>query len=170
MEVDSDNCIISELNVASKEIVKRIVDIWEEVIDWHSKFDEDFELDKEGRSNFAFMISKAIHDPSQVVYIAHINEEIVGFLFGYVKTHSGFFRKRTIAHVSDIAIDPSFRGSGVGTALMERFEKEFAKANEAEELSLYVHSQNEKGVNFYKKLGFKVKLLSMRKKVSLREN
>ena len=165
MEDNSKDFIISELNVASKEKVKRIVDIWEEVINWHSEFDDDFELEREGRSNFAFMISKAVHDSTQRVYIAQKKEKIIGFLFGYVKTHSGFFRKRIIAHISDIAVDSINRGTGVGTALMQKFEADFAKSNEAEEISLYVHSQNERGVSFYQRLGFKVKLLSMRKKI-----
>ena len=165
MEVDSKEIVISELNVASKEKVKRIVDIWEEVIIWHSEFDKDFCLDKEGRSNFAFMISKAVHDSSQIVYIAKKADTIIGFLFGYVKKHHGFFRKRIIAHISDIAVDLSHRNEGVGTALMQKFENDFAKTSNAEELSLYVHTKNEKGVEFYNKLGFNVKLLSMRKKI-----
>lgn len=165
MEIDSEEFIISELKIASNEAVRRIVDIWEEVINWHSSFDEDFELDQNGRSNFGFMISKAVHDSTQIVYIAKKNNEIVGFLFGYVKKHSGFFRKRTIAHVSDIAVIKSLRRSGIGSALMNKFENEFANANEADELSLYVHSLNSEGKEFYNKLGFDVKLLSMRKKI-----
>jgi len=64
MESDSEECTISELRIASKDTVKTIVDIWEEVINWHSGFDDDFTLDKDGRANFGFMISKAVHDPT----------------------------------------------------------------------------------------------------------
>ena len=165
MEIDSKEFIISKLKVSSKETIKTIVDIWEEVIDWHASFDKDFTLDKDGRANFGFMVSKAAHDPSQVVYLAKKDNVIIGFLFGYVKKHSGFFRKRTIAHISDIAVVKDLRRTGVGTSLMKKFENEFARANEADELSLYVHSRNEESVDFYNKLGFDVKLLSMRKKI-----
>ncbi|MCE7742055.1 MAG: GNAT family N-acetyltransferase [Candidatus Heimdallarchaeota archaeon] len=165
MVSDSEEFVITELKLASKEVVKTIVDIWEEVINWHSSFDSDFALDKDGRSNFGFMVSKAIHDPTQTVYIAKKDNEIIGFVFGYVKKHSGFFKNRIIAHISDIAVVKQYRRTGVGTALMQKFEKGFAKQNDANELSLYVHSQNKEGVDFYNKLGFDIKLLSMRKKL-----
>ena len=165
MVQESKEFTITELNIASKETVKSIVDIWEEVIDWHSTFDDDFTLDKNGKANFGFMISKAVHDPSQIVYVAKHRNVIIGFLYGYIKKHSGFFRTRNIAHISDIAIIKPWRRSGVGTALMDKFETHFARENEADELSLYVHSQNDEGINFYNKLGFGVKLLSMRKKL-----
>jgi len=154
-----------KLSKAKKEDVKDIVNIWVETIDWHSQIDEDFTLDKEGKMNFSFMVSKALHEPTQVVYVAKVEEEIIGFLFGYIKKHSGFFKKQDIAHISDIAVVESFRRQGIGTKLMEKFEKDFAKENQVDELSLYVHLLNESGVEFYDKLGYSVKLLSMRKKL-----
>jgi len=78
---------------------------------------------------------------------------------------TGFFKKRIIAHISDIAVIKSLRRTGVGTALMERFEKEFAQNNEANELSLYVHSVNQESIDFYNKLDYNIKLHSMRKKI-----
>ena len=48
---------------------------------------------------------------------------------------------------------------------MDKFEKDFARENQADELTLYVHLLNESGVKFYEKLGYSVKLLSMRKKL-----
>jgi len=150
---------------AEKEDIKDIVNIWTETIDWHSQFDEDFTLDKEGKTNFSFMVSKALYEPSQVVYVAKSEDKVIGFLFGYTKKHSGFFKKRVIAHISDIAVDEDFRRLGVGSKLMEKFEKDFARENQADELTLYVHLLNEPGVQFYEKLGYSVKLLSMRKKL-----
>ncbi len=165
MSNESEEYTIIKLKIATKDNVKTIIDIWEEVISWHSSFDDDFTLDQDGRANFAFMISKAVHDSTQIVYLARKNNEIIGFLFGYVKKHSGFFKKRTIAHISDIAVIKEFRRTGVGSALMNKFEQEFARVNKADELSLYVHSKNKKGIDFYNKIGFDIKLHSMRKKL-----
>ncbi len=165
MSDDSELLSVSELKFATKDVVTTIVDIWEEVINWHSSFDDDFTLDKDGRSNFSLMISTAVHDPTQVVYVARKNNEIVGFLFGYIRKHSGFFKKRTIGHISDIAVVKQQRRTGIGSKLMKKFETDFAKRNNAEELTLYVHTLNEEGIDFYEKLGFQVKLLSMRKKI-----
>ncbi len=44
--------------------------IWTEVIDYHAKFDNTFTLVKEGSLNFQLMITAALTDSSQVVYVA----------------------------------------------------------------------------------------------------
>jgi len=165
MSPKTDDLREVKLSKAKKEDIKDIVNIWVDTIDWHSQIDDDFTLDKDGKINFSFMVSKALHEPTQIVYVAKVEEEIIGFLFGYTKKHSGFFKKRVIAHISDIAVVESFRRQGIGTKLMAKFEKEFARENQVDELTLYVHLLNEGGAEFYEKLGYSVKLLSMRKKL-----
>lgn len=157
---DSKPFTIREFNLTD---IDCIVEIWVEILNWHAEFDQEFILDPEGRSNFRFVLKSAFSDHTQTVYIAVHEEVIVGFVYGYIKKHSGFFKKRTVAHVSDIAVKENYRRKGIGTALMRRFEHDFAKKNDSDGLSLYVHFNNEQGLNFYKKLGFDIKLASMRK-------
>ena len=137
--------------------------IWIEVIDYHAKFDNAFILDKEGSLNFQLMISAALTDPDQVLYVARKGEEIVGFLYGFTKKYSNIFKPRLTAHVSDVAIKKEYRRKNIGTSLMHKFENEFARTRKADEISLNVHSQNVEGVNFYNKLGFSNKLITMKK-------
>jgi len=137
--------------------------IWIEVIDYHAKFDKSFTLVKEGSLNFQLMITAALTDPNQVLYVARKGEEIVGFLYGFTKKYSGVFKPRLTAHVSDIAIRKKYRRKNIGTALMYKFENEFAKSRKADEISLNVHSQNLEGLNFYDKLGFSKKLITVQK-------
>ncbi|MCG3223655.1 MAG: GNAT family N-acetyltransferase [Candidatus Heimdallarchaeota archaeon] len=137
--------------------------IWIEVIDFHAKFDKSFTLVKEGSLNFQLMITAALTDPNQVVYVAKKGKEIVGFLYGFIKKYSGMFKPRLTAHVSDITIKKEYRRKNIGTALMHKFEEEFAKSRKADEISLNVHSQNVEGLNFYNKLGFSKKLITLQK-------
>lgn len=131
--------------------------IWMEVIDYHAKFDNAFTLNKEGSLNFQLMITAALTDPDQVLYVARKGEEIVGFLYGFSKKYSSVFKPRLTAHVSDIAIKKEYRRKNIGTALMYKFENEFASSRKADEISLNVHSQNVEGLSFYNKLGFRKK-------------
>ena len=149
-----------------KTDIDDVVQIWVDILKWHSEFDQDFILDPEGQTNFRFVLKSALSDPTQTVFIASYEEEIVGFVYGYIKKHSGFFKKRKVAHISDIAVKENYRRRGVGTALMRRFEQDFARKNEVDGLTLYVHFENEQGLNFYKKLGFDIKLASMRKRLN----
>jgi ribosomal protein S18 acetylase RimI-like enzyme len=146
-----------------KTDIDEIVRIWVDILEWHAEFDEEFILDSDGETNFRFVLESAYDDTTQTVFVALHEKEIIGFVYGYIKKHSGFFKKRVLAHISDIAIKKEFRRKGIGTALMRRFEHEFARKNEVNGLSLYVHFKNEQGLNFYKKLGFDKKLVSMKK-------
>ena len=137
--------------------------IWTDVIDNHAQFDYTFILDKEGSLNFQLMITDALTDPDQVLYVARKGEEIVGFLYGFTKKYSGIFKTRLTAHVSDIAIKKEYKRKSIGSALMHKFEYEFAKSRKADEISLNVHSQNLEGLNFYSELGFNKKLITMQK-------
>ncbi|MCK4895163.1 MAG: GNAT family N-acetyltransferase [Candidatus Heimdallarchaeota archaeon] len=137
--------------------------IWTEVIDYHAKFDNAFTLDKEGSLNFQLMVNAALTDLDQVLYVARKGEEIVGFLYGFTKKYSSIFKPKLTAHVSDIAIKKEYRRKKIGTALMHKFENEFAKSRKADEISLNVHSQNVEGLNFYSKLGFSNKFITMKK-------
>ena len=147
----------------NKTDIEEILEIWVEIIKWHAEFDEEFVLDTDGENNFRFVLNSAYSDPTQAVFVALYEEQIIGFVYGYIKQYSGFFKKKVLAHISDIAIKNEYRRKGIGTALMRRFEHDFARRNDANGLSLYVHSQNEQGLNFYNKLGFDKKLVSMRK-------
>jgi ribosomal protein S18 acetylase RimI-like enzyme len=158
---------VREFNIVD---IDSIVEIWVEILNWHAEFDQEFILDPEGRTNFEFVLKSAFSEPSQTVYVALHEEKIVGFVYGYIKKHSGFFKKRVIAHISDIAVKEDYRRQGIGTALMRRFENDFARKNGVDGLSLYVHFNNEQGLNFYKKLGFDIKLASMRKSLQFSNN
>ncbi|MCK4973206.1 MAG: GNAT family N-acetyltransferase, partial [Candidatus Heimdallarchaeota archaeon] len=116
-----------------------------------------------GSLNFQLMVNAALTDLDQVLYVARKGEEIVGFLYGFTKKYSSIFKPKLTAHVSDIAIKKEYRRKKIGTALMHKFENEFAKSRKADEISLNVHSQNVEGLNFYSKLGFSNKFITMKK-------
>jgi len=161
--LDESSIIIRK---GKKDDFDQVAEIWVQTIEWHAEFDKEFQLDPDGRNNFIFVLNTAISDPSQVVYVALQSNSVIGFVYGYIKKQIGFFQRQVVAHISDIAIKEEFRKKGVGRALMRRFENDFAKKNNADSLSLYVHISNDEGMNFYRKLGFYEKLVSMRKKIT----
>lgn len=58
-------------------------------------------------------------------------------------------------YVSNVAIYPEFRGSGLGTKLMLNAEQTASK-RKMKYISLDVEADNETAVNLYKKLGYKI--------------
>jgi ribosomal protein S18 acetylase RimI-like enzyme len=163
MHTEFDDRFYFEINKGSKEDIEEIIDLWSQTINWHAEFDKDFIFDSEGKANFKFVLETAINDITQAVYVAKSGKKIIGFLYGYIRTFTGFFRKRIIAHISDITIQDEFRRKGIGTELMKKFEYEFARSNNANCMSLNVHVKNSSGLRFYDNLGFTKNLLSMKK-------
>ena len=62
-------------------------------------------------------------------------------------------RARTL-HMHGIALEPPFRGQGIGTAVFHDLEKEFR--NSADALELGVHESNPRACELYERLGFRV--------------
>lgn len=152
-----------------KSDIPSILKLWEYTINWHAELDKDFTLAKDGLQNFELVLFNAIGNSSQTVIVAEENEEIIGFLYGYLKKYTGFFRKRNVAHISDIAVSENHRRRGIGTALMDKFEQDFALKNDSNDLSLFVHTKNKAGVDFYDFLDFEVTLLTMQKTIKSKE-
>ena len=165
MHTESDDRFYFEITKGSKKDIGEILNLWTQTINWHAEFDKDFIFDSEGKANFKFVLETAMNDATQAVYVAKYEKQVVGFLYGYIRIYSGFFRKRIIAHISDITIQEEFRRKGIGTELMRKFEYEFAKINNANCMSLNVHAKNLSGLEFYDNLGFTRNFISMKKEL-----
>ncbi len=89
------------------------------------------------------------------------NGEIAG-----VVSYSIMDMKASIIHpfkslwISDLVIEESHRGKGIGTVLMEKV-KETAKENNVDRIQLNVSSYNTDAVRLYKKLGFTPEMIKM---------
>jgi GNAT superfamily N-acetyltransferase len=57
-------------------------------------------------------------------------------------------------------VQPSFRGQRIGTVLATRFI-EWARENKARSIKVTAYYANEKAVNFYRRLGFRPKQITL---------
>ncbi|AEC51827.1 acetyltransferase [Pyrococcus sp. NA2] len=80
--------------------------------------------------------------------VAEYNGKVIGYVMGYL-------RPDMEGHIMSIAVDPDYRGNGIGKALMIAvIEKLFKKG--ARWIGLEVRVSNKIAINLYKKLGFKI--------------
>lgn len=83
--------------------------------------------------------------------VAEVDGRVVGFLIGNLT----ILRDGSKAgHVLSIAVDPAFRGLGIGRALINYFAKN-CRREAAGDLFLEVKKNNESARRFYSHLGFK---------------
>jgi len=77
--------------------------------------------------------------------------EVSGIIVGY----AGFWIIMDEGHITNIAVDPSFRRMKIGSRLLEKII-ETARENEVRALTLEVRKSNAAAISMYEKFGFKV--------------
>ena len=85
----------SSINIrkGERKDIPLILKIWSKTINWHAELDKDFTLAEDGIQNFELVLTNALGNSSQIVIVAEENDNIVGFLYGYLKKYSGFSAK-----------------------------------------------------------------------------
>ncbi|MDH7577900.1 MAG: ribosomal protein S18-alanine N-acetyltransferase [Bacillota bacterium] len=81
-----------------------------------------------------------------VYFVAVLNHQVVGY--------AGMWLFSGEAHVTTVAVDPGFRGRGLGRLLMNTL-MEYARVQGAETMVLEVRPSNLAALNLYKSLGFR---------------
>ena len=108
-------------------------------------------------------IQYMLKDEKIAVFKAIYDGKICGFLFlEMIHRVSQGLRFSTYGCVLNLGVDEKYRGRGIGAALLMSAEK-YVQDKEGEALDLSVFAFNEKAIRFYKKLGYEVLDVSMRK-------
>ncbi len=84
----------------------------------------------------------------ELFIVADCNGKVVGYVTGAI-TKEGF------CHLFSIAVDPAFRGRGLGSRLL-RFFEEACFSKKARKVVLEVSVVNKVALNLYKKHGYKI--------------
>lgn len=90
---------------------------------------------------------KELENSYAVYLVCDIGGEIAGY--------GGFWAVFEEAHITNVAVNQKFRGSGIGEVLMQELEK-IARGKNATQIMLEVRPSNEAALNLYKKLAYVV--------------
>ena len=107
----------------------------------------------------------AIDQPEQDVAIL-VAEDDAGAPLGFIhlQTKKDLFSGEKIGYISDLAVDKSFEGAGIGRMLLEAAEA-WARQNGYRLLALYVFAENTRAQRVYEKQGFGREIVKYVKKV-----
>jgi ribosomal-protein-alanine N-acetyltransferase len=79
--------------------------------------------------------------------VAEYNGRVIGYVMAYL-------RPDLEGHIMSIAVDPKYRGKGVGSALLSEVIERLA-ARGAKWIGLEVRVSNQNAINLYERFGFK---------------
>jgi len=99
----------------------------------------------------AEQLEKLLSNPDFLVFVATINNEVIGGLTIYV-LHS-YYNSKPIAYIYDVGIDPNFQGKGYGKVLIAEVCN-FCRQNGFDEAFVEAESDDVDAVAFYRKTKF----------------
>ena len=89
----------------------------------------------------------------KIFLVAVIDENIVGYVNGYVFENSDIYYKKPVAYLDCLCVDKSVRKQGIGESLIDEFTK-MVKERGAKYIKLNAFENNIPAVSLYKKLGY----------------
>ena len=99
------------------------------------------------------------------VLLAECDDACCGFIAGRIKVPTPPFQSTPVGFISELYVEPSSRGLGIGKKLLHAAERWF-RLNEIETMELQVVQANSSAYSFYQAVGWKVSLLHMTRLVS----
>jgi GNAT superfamily N-acetyltransferase len=136
----NDLKIIQELNLA---LFKK------EYVEFDSTLDCEWTFSNEGENYF----KKLITGDDGCVFVAHIDNKIIGYLAGELSEKRLCRVAPNFADLGNMLVLEEFRGMGVGTKLYQAFVS-WCKSKGVGRLRVIASAQNLDGIKFYRKNGF----------------
>ena len=103
-------------------------------------------FEKAGTEYFSYMLN------NQVVFIALVDNRVVGYLAGSINVESSYVTK-SLAELDDMFILENYRNYGIGTKLVNEFKKYCLNIG-IQEIKVTASARNNNAISFYKKNGF----------------
>ena len=97
-------------------------------------------------------------------FVAEVDDKIIGYLVGGLEKPLTWKKWKKVAELENMLVLKGHRGLGIGTKLIKEFLK-WCKEKKVENVRTVASHQNLRGINFYKKLGFKETEVTLEKRL-----
>jgi GNAT superfamily N-acetyltransferase len=116
-------------------------------------------LEQEKKINY-FDIPEFITSDTAEMYVALVDNEIVGCGYGLIKQNKSKFTQKEQGYIGFIFVKAAYRGKGVNKYIFEAIFDWF-KTKGIIEVRLSVYEKNPRAIKAYQKLGFENNLVQM---------
>ena len=130
-----------------------------EVLELHASLRPDLFQSGTTKYNKEQLLEK-LNDDNSPIYVAVINEEVVGYAMTQIHPSKSPAFPKTIFYLDDLCVDEAYRHQGIGETLFY-YIKEEAKNRGCYELTLNAWLDNKNALTFYKKMGMKERTVIM---------
>jgi len=139
---------------ATKQDIPKIVELWNEFIDFHKSRDPFFSRSEEGPENFGKFILENLNRDDAIVYVAEANREVVAHILASIQSYPPVFEIKKYGLINDLAVTTGYRRKGIGEHLLKMVKAWFALKG-MKRLEIEVAISNEASTSFWTKMAFK---------------
>lgn len=149
-----------EIRRGKVEDIDRLLLLLNEVLEIHANIRPDIFVS--GKTKYTRdMLINMLKDDEKPIYVVY-DEEVVAYAFCQIKKapFSTTMHNNKEFFIDDLCVDTSKRGKGYGKILFNYLKQE-AKRQDCYEITLNVWEGNQSAIDFYHKIGMKVKEYNM---------
>jgi ribosomal protein S18 acetylase RimI-like enzyme len=142
-----------QIRRATPEDLEAVLDLWQEMMDYHASLDRRFQQVADSRDHFRMTLREWMADDTQRVLVAVDDGEIVGYTIGRIAENPPMFQVRFLGHVSDICVAREQRRQGIGRKLFSALLNWFRRQG-LPVVQLSVAAANPVSQAFWREMGF----------------
>lgn len=146
MDIKIQKAKIEDCEKADNLLTKLIID--------EKQYDETIDENYEVKSYY----KNFVNDPNHCLYLAKIENVIVGFIYGFIIDYKTNVNK--FAKIDALYTEEKYRNIGIGQKLIEEFIS-WSKENDVKNIEINVCNANENAKRLYTKNNFKPTKITM---------
>jgi ribosomal protein S18 acetylase RimI-like enzyme len=143
-----------EIITATDKHIREIIELWKELMDFHTEIDSRNPRSKNGHLNWEKYLRELMKSENNLILVALERNTVVGFSISQISTYPPVFINKTYGFISDIAVKSGYRRKGIGEKMLAEIFNWF-ESHGIDRIELSVAAGNETGYSFWKKHGFK---------------
>ncbi len=149
------------VRVALPEDLPSVGKAWRKLQAFHQSLGLAFPLEPDAAEKWIASFQRTLRRFS-FLWVVGSPGKISAFLLARIKQSPAFLGGVQVGEISDLFVDETLRGSGVGTQLVEIATRKFQELG-VHSIEVQIQTGNDSGLAFWKKLGFHDDLTLVRK-------
>jgi ribosomal protein S18 acetylase RimI-like enzyme len=152
----------SKLNIrkATPADLPAIVELWKDLMDFHSDLDPFFSRSHDGHENFLKWVEKQQESENAELLVADSSGKILGYIKIELCNYPPVFELEKYGMISDAAVAKEYRRNGIGEALYGKAMDWFDEKGMTR-IELRVADVNSVAWGFWEKMGFRPYMTTM---------
>lgn len=142
-----------EIRKAKAADIAFVIGLWQGMMEEMGRAESRLEAREGGEVIWARWAGQRMRDENSMVLVAEKEGRLVGYCMAYVEKALPVHKMKEHGYISDLYVEESERGKGLGMELARR-ALDFFREKVVRAVQITVAVKNEKAQKFWKKLGF----------------